>query len=251
MYVHGTYDDEFVVDDPHTLISKLDISDPLHLHPNDFTALTVIYVKLKGTENYQVWSFVMLLALEGKNKSGFIDRTCMRSNTDEVLGRQWDRINAIVLGLNALWKQFDALIQLPRCTCHAAEDFKKHNQLMKLMQFLVGLDECYMQIRSNILSRDVLPDVRNAYAIISNEESYRVVSSSSSGSGTSQRYSSWSRGGSGGMIDFGDNMFNFKEVNQQVPSGLPVAFEGGSCDIIAFADNMFSYEAYDEDNQHL
>ncbi|GKB62047.1 ribonuclease H-like domain-containing protein [Tanacetum coccineum] len=220
MYVHGTYDDEFVVDDPHTLISKLDISDPLHLH-NDSTALTVIYVKLTGTENYQVWSFVMLLALEGKNKTGFIDGTCMRSNTDELLGRQWDIINAIVLGLNALWKQFDALVQLPRCTCHAAQDFKKHNQLMK-----------------------------NAYAIISNEESYRVVSGSSSsyGSGTSE---SWSRGGSGGMIDFGDNMFNFKEVNQQVPSGLPVAFEGGTGDIIAFADNMFSYEAYDEDNQHL
>ncbi|GKB62048.1 hypothetical protein Tco_0918234 [Tanacetum coccineum] len=59
------------------------------------------------------------------------------------------------------------------------------------------------------------------------------------------------KGGSGGMIDFADNMFNFMEDNQQVPSGLLVAFEGGIGDIIAFADNMFSYEAYDEDNKHL
>ncbi|GKD68846.1 hypothetical protein Tco_1322936 [Tanacetum coccineum] len=58
---------------------------------------------------------------------------------------------------------------------------------MKLMQFLKGLDECYMKIRSNIISRDVLPNVRNAYVIISSEESHRVVSSSSSSSGTSER----------------------------------------------------------------
>ncbi|GKF76256.1 hypothetical protein Tco_0225700, partial [Tanacetum coccineum] len=89
--------------------------------------------------------------------------------------------------LNALWKQFDALVQLPRCTCHTAEDVKKHNQLMKLMQFLMGLDDCYMQIRSNILSRGELSDVRSAYAIISSEESHRVVSNHASGSNFGQR----------------------------------------------------------------
>ncbi|GJW71743.1 ribonuclease H-like domain-containing protein [Tanacetum coccineum] len=252
MSLHGYSDDGYDYDsdnDNVTRISKLDVSHPLHLHPNDSAALTVVSIKLKGTENYQVWSCAMLLALEGKNKTGFIDGTCRRSNTDEVLGRQWDRVNAIVLGwilnsiseelflgqifskrakhvwdelketydkidgsvtfnlhhkinsltqdgssiadyyhkLNALWKQFDALVELPRCTCHAAEDFKKHNQLMKLMQFLMGLDDCYMQIRSNILSRDTLPDVRSAYAIISSEESHRVVSNHASGSNSGQR----------------------------------------------------------------
>ncbi|GKA52499.1 putative reverse transcriptase domain-containing protein, partial [Tanacetum coccineum] len=43
------------------------------------------------TENYQVWSCAMLLALEGKKKTIFLDGTCKRSNVDEVLGRQWDR----------------------------------------------------------------------------------------------------------------------------------------------------------------
>ncbi|GKB14723.1 putative RNA-directed DNA polymerase [Tanacetum coccineum] len=288
MSLHGYSDSEYQFDNDSddnnvTLISKLDMSSPLHLHPNDSATLTVVSIKLKGTENYQVWSCAMLLALEGKNKTGFIDGTCRRSNTDEILGRQWDRVNAIsaraspdalsllidtapppeinneshtynsppvllpdmrtptstappptitsynpllkflaaprsrwttpgrpktydkVDGsvtfnlhhkinslrqngtsiadyyhrLNALWKQFDALVQLPRCTCHAAEDFKKHNSLMKLMQFLMGLDDSYMQIRSNILSRDPLPDVRGAYAVISSEESHRVVSTSS------------------------------------------------------------------------
>ncbi|GJS75641.1 hypothetical protein Tco_0725522 [Tanacetum coccineum] len=84
--------------------------------------------------------------------------------------------------LNALWKQYDAIIELPKCVCNASESFKKHNQLLKLMQFLMGLDDSYMQIRSSILSKKVLPDVRSAYATISSEESHRVVAGSIDGS---------------------------------------------------------------------
>lgn len=39
----------------------------------------------------------MLLALETKNKVGFIDNTCVKSTSDDVLARQWDRYNAVVL----------------------------------------------------------------------------------------------------------------------------------------------------------
>ncbi|GKA43982.1 ribonuclease H-like domain-containing protein, partial [Tanacetum coccineum] len=194
--INSYHDDDVQDHDPVTRISKLDISDPLHLHPNDTTALTVVSIKLKETENYQVWFCAMLLALEGKNKISFIDGTCKRSNTYDILGKQWDMVNAIISTLkqngssiadyyhklNALWKQYDAMIELPKCVCNASESFKKHNQLLKLMQFLMGLDDSYMQIRSSILSREVLPDVRSAYATISSEESHRVAAGSVAGS---------------------------------------------------------------------
>nr|GEV67234.1 ribonuclease H-like domain-containing protein [Tanacetum cinerariifolium] len=137
--VNSNHDDDVQDPDPVTRISKLEIRDPLHLHPNDNAALSVISIKLKGAENYQVWSCATLLALEEKNKIGFIDGSCKRSNTDDILG------------------------------------FKKHNQLLKLMQILMGLDDFYMQIRSFILSREVLPDVRSALDTISSEESHRVA----------------------------------------------------------------------------
>ncbi|GJW33140.1 hypothetical protein Tco_0053172 [Tanacetum coccineum] len=49
----NNYDHDDDIHDSVSRISKLDISDPLHLHPNDTTALTVVSIKLKGTQNYQ------------------------------------------------------------------------------------------------------------------------------------------------------------------------------------------------------
>ncbi|GJW60856.1 ribonuclease H-like domain-containing protein [Tanacetum coccineum] len=47
------------------------------------------------------------------------------------------------------------------------------------MQFLMGLNDVYLPIRSNILTRDPLPSVKSAFAIISGEESHRGVVSNS------------------------------------------------------------------------
>ncbi|GJV95636.1 GPCR kinase [Tanacetum coccineum] len=79
--------------------------------------------------------------------------------------------------LNSLWKQFDAMISLPPCTCDDAKHFDQHNQLIKLMQFLIGLGESYLTIRSNLLTREPLPSVKTVFSVISGEESHRNISS--------------------------------------------------------------------------
>ncbi|GKA42206.1 ribonuclease H-like domain-containing protein, partial [Tanacetum coccineum] len=180
MSIHNSENSNDDVADSVTLISKLDISDPLHLHPNDTTALTVVSIKLKGTENYQVWSCAMLLDLEGKNKICFIDGSCKRSNTDEVLGKLWDRVNAIVL-------------------------------VDEINEISYGLDDSYMQIRSSILFREVLPGVRSAYATISSEESHRVAIGSVAGS--SQRNQAYAF-----MFNV-PNSQNFQRSNQNFSTG--------------------------------
>ncbi|KAJ0587122.1 putative RNA-directed DNA polymerase [Helianthus annuus] len=218
-----------------TLISKLDIGDPLFLHPSDSSSLTIVGIKLKGTENYRVWSSAMKLALEAKNKFGFIDGKCKKNTEDEVLSSQWDRCNSVVLSwllnsvseelylgqvfsklasdvwtdlketydkvdgsivydlykkincitqngssvseyyhkLNTMWKQFDAVLQLPSCSCQAAKDYNDFSTLIKLMQFLMGLDDVYHPVRTNLLTREPLPSVKVAFSIVSREESHR------------------------------------------------------------------------------
>nr|GFB41516.1 ribonuclease H-like domain-containing protein [Tanacetum cinerariifolium] len=123
--------DEFVADNLITLISRLDVSNPLHLDHNDSAALT-------------------------------------------------DLVEDLIL-VKCSVKQFDDLIELLRGTCHVVDDLKKYSQLMKLVQFFMGLDDTYMQIESSILSRETSPDVRIAYATISSEESHIVSSGSNVG----------------------------------------------------------------------
>lgn len=80
-----------------TQVSNLDFSNPLYLHPSDTNSTPLINFKLIGTENYKVWSCTMTLALETKNKIGFINKSCIKPTDDDVLIKQWERCNSVVL----------------------------------------------------------------------------------------------------------------------------------------------------------
>lgn len=58
--------------------------------------------------------------------------------------------------LNTLWKQFDAMISLPACTCEADKHYENHVNQIKLMRFLMGLDDVCQPIMSNIITKDLL-----------------------------------------------------------------------------------------------
>ncbi|GJT14189.1 ribonuclease H-like domain-containing protein [Tanacetum coccineum] len=59
------------------LISNIDLGNPLHLQNSDFSSSTS--VKLTRTENYRVWVAAMKLAINTRNKTRFIDGTCIKS----------------------------------------------------------------------------------------------------------------------------------------------------------------------------
>ncbi|GJZ04958.1 ribonuclease H-like domain-containing protein [Tanacetum coccineum] len=79
--------------------------------------------------------------------------------------------------LNSLSGEFDILTKLAPCTCDAKTELSKHNQLMKLMQFLMGLDDVYLPIRSSLLTQNELPDVKDAFVSVCREESHRGLGS--------------------------------------------------------------------------
>ncbi|GKC27745.1 ribonuclease H-like domain-containing protein [Tanacetum coccineum] len=149
-------------------INALDAGNPLFLQNNDHSNVPIIGFKLTGTENYKMWSTAMKIALVGKNKFGFVDG---ESSILEYYHK-----------LNSLWREFETLTLLPACTCAAHEGVLKHKQLVRLMQFLMGINDVYQNIRSNILARDPLPDVKEAFNVVSRDKSYRGLHSRSGSS---------------------------------------------------------------------
>nr|GEU40375.1 ribonuclease H-like domain-containing protein [Tanacetum cinerariifolium] len=88
-------------------------------------------------------------------------------------------VSEYYLKLNSLWREFDIMTKLPKFSYATREDVLKHNQLMKLMQLLMSLNEVFQPIRSILLSKENLLDVKDAFAIVSKEESHRGIASSS------------------------------------------------------------------------
>ncbi|XP_019258315.1 PREDICTED: uncharacterized protein LOC109236575 [Nicotiana attenuata] len=77
--------------------------------------------------------------------------------------------------IKQLWDEI-ASYKVRVCTCggKAAEDEEQ-----KVYQFLMGLNDAYMQTRSNILMTKPLPSVGNVYSILLSDEKQRQVSSAS------------------------------------------------------------------------
>ncbi|GJV12995.1 hypothetical protein Tco_1354536 [Tanacetum coccineum] len=166
--------------------SKLIYGDELYLHPNDSSITSFVNIKLKGTENYNVWSCAMTLALSTTKKIEIYDKV----NGSETFNLH-HQINSLKQNgtpdsdyyhtLNGLRRLFDAITKLPACSCDAQKVFKTHTNLIKLMQFLMGLDDIYQPIRSSLLTKEPLPDVKTAFSLISREESHRGSSFGSTG----------------------------------------------------------------------
>ncbi|GJW48230.1 ribonuclease H-like domain-containing protein [Tanacetum coccineum] len=104
----------------------------------------------------------MKLALQIKHKVVFVNGTCVRSSylASAPLLEQSDKCNAVVLHwiLSSL-----------------SQDVAELGGHGKLMQFLMGLDDVYQAIRSSILTRGVLPEVKDAFVILAREESHRGI----------------------------------------------------------------------------
>nr|GEV47213.1 ribonuclease H-like domain-containing protein [Tanacetum cinerariifolium] len=114
------------------------------------------------------------------------------------------------------------MTKLPKCSCAAREDVSKRNQLIQLMQFLMGLNDVFQPIRSGLLSRETLLDVKDAFVIVSRDESHKGIASSSTGSISKPRVSGFvakSNNWSNNISERGDNKRFGNTVNDGINRG--------------------------------
>ncbi|GJV59333.1 ribonuclease H-like domain-containing protein [Tanacetum coccineum] len=134
------------------LINNLDVGNPLYLQPNDHSIFPILSFKLTGSENYKMWSTTMKIALKGKNNMGFMDGTCVKPVISHVLSEYWERCNVVVLG------SLSQELYLGQVYFEIASEVWSE------------LEETMI---NNLLARDPLPEVKDAFAIVSKKESHR------------------------------------------------------------------------------
>ncbi|KAK3042543.1 hypothetical protein RJ639_000267 [Escallonia herrerae] len=75
--------------------------------------------------------------------------------------------------LKGLWDELDTYRALPTCNQMKAHDEQREE--VRLMQFLMGLHDTYNIVRTNILMMSPLPNVRQAYSLVIQEETQRQM----------------------------------------------------------------------------
>lgn len=78
--------------------------------------------------------------------------------------------------LKILWDELENLKPTPSCTCAVvctcamSTAVKQFKDVEYVICFLKGLNECYSNVRSTILTMDPLPTINKAYAMVSQQE---------------------------------------------------------------------------------
>ncbi|XP_022880549.1 uncharacterized protein LOC111397802 [Olea europaea var. sylvestris] len=128
-------------------------NNPYYLHYGKNTGAQLISVVLSN-ENYSTWSRAVTMALSVKNKECFIDGSTSKPDPSDPLCVQWRR-------LKGLWEEL-AHYRPQHHNLYHSDD--------QVMQFLMGLDDSYTAVRSQILLMDPIPSLNHIFALVSQEE---------------------------------------------------------------------------------
>ncbi|XP_021911611.1 uncharacterized protein LOC110825461 [Carica papaya] len=91
-----------------------DIHNPFFLHSGDHPGLIVVIHVMNGN-NHNTWECAMWIALNAKDKLGFIDGSVSQPNSTDSMAGAWSRCNSMVISwlLNAVVKDIvDSLFYL-------------------------------------------------------------------------------------------------------------------------------------------
>nr|XP_011466715.1 PREDICTED: uncharacterized protein LOC105352141 [Fragaria vesca subsp. vesca] len=88
-----------------------------------------------------------------------------------------DSVTTFYTKLKSLWDERDSVCGLTVCNCEDGVKLGEYVKNQQTMKFLMGLNESYDALRSNIVSIDPLPNVNKAYAMALRQEKQVQASS--------------------------------------------------------------------------
>ncbi|XP_075642041.1 uncharacterized protein LOC142613543 [Castanea sativa] len=175
-----------------------DISNPLFLHHAESPRAMLVSEPLI-VENYHVWVRSMRKTLVAKNKFGFVNGSITLSSPlikTPAAVDAWIRcdnmkdiasmcqgessITNYFTQLKLFWDQLQNFRPTPtcscgKCTCNLPQKLEDLRLQESVMQFLMGLNKSYSQIKGQILLMEPLPIINKVYSLLIQEERQRSV----------------------------------------------------------------------------
>ncbi|XP_041995943.1 uncharacterized protein LOC121746088 [Salvia splendens] len=84
-------------------------------------------------------------------------------------------VNTYFTNLRIVWDEFKSSQPISWCTCDSALKWNQFQENDCTMQFLIGLNPSFSQIRSHILSMIHLPSLSKAFSLVIQEERQRLI----------------------------------------------------------------------------
>nr|XP_009783444.1 PREDICTED: uncharacterized protein LOC104232050 [Nicotiana sylvestris] len=100
-----------------------------------------------------------------KELSGLVQGTTDITGYFTKLKRLWDELDSLNCDVKCLCT----------CVCEGKEKLEKSLEDERLIQFLMGLNDCYGQARGNILMMNPLPNINHAYSLALQDENQREI----------------------------------------------------------------------------
>ncbi|XP_069152953.1 uncharacterized protein [Solanum lycopersicum] len=160
-------------------VTSLNHNHPLYVQASDAPGVILVPINLTGPENYSLWIRSMKLAFRGKGNLNLLMDRVGRQLSNE----QWrnngkngtDSVTSYYSKLKDLWAELDVMIPSPGCNCENSTAYVGHIRSQSLLKFLMGFNESFSSIRSNILAGKPTVTVNEAYAVATQEESQRAL----------------------------------------------------------------------------
>lgn len=94
---------------------------------------------------------------------------------DWLMTQGTDSVTSYYSKIKDLWDEMDLLVASPGCNYEQTRYFIEQFKNLRLLQFLVGLNESYGHVRSQVLLKRPVLTVNKAYALVVQEESQHIL----------------------------------------------------------------------------
>ena len=86
-----------------------------------------------------------------------------------------DDVSCYYTKLKMLWDELKDFRPIPTCTCGGMKALIEYQQHAYVMQFLMGLNESYTQIQTQILMQDPPPSINKVFSLVVQDERQRSL----------------------------------------------------------------------------